>query len=93
MYDDVKYDEAGYTLAIGDILVFYSDGFSESASPDGQFFGSDRLCEIIAANHDLSADRLADHLLAEVERFTVNAPLSDDRTLVVMKVKSGSEAV
>jgi sigma-B regulation protein RsbU (phosphoserine phosphatase) len=92
MYDDVKYDEAGYTLALGDILVFYSDGLSESASPDGQFFGYERLCEMIAAKHELSADALADYLLAEVEKFTNNAPLSDDRTLVVIKVKQDAGA-
>ena len=77
----------------GDILVFYSDGFSEGASPDGQFFGSERLCDAIAANHELSADGLADLLLAEVEKFTANAPLSDDRTLVVLKVKPDNTKV
>ncbi len=90
LYDDAKYDEASYTLTTGDILVFYSDGFSESAAPDGQFFGWERLVEAIAANHELSADALADRLLEEVEQFTRSARLSDDRTLVVLKVKPGS---
>jgi sigma-B regulation protein RsbU (phosphoserine phosphatase) len=87
LYEDVSYDEAGFTLVPGDILVFHSDGLAESSNPDGQFFGTDRLKEAIAANHDLSASEIADRLLAEVENFTVNAPLSDDRTLVVLKVK------
>ncbi len=87
LYEDVNYDETGYTLVPGDILVFHSDGLAESSSPDGQFFGTDRLKDSIAANHDLSAGEIADQLLAEVEKFTVNAPLSDDRTLVVLKVK------
>ena len=91
LYDDAKYDEASYTLTTGDVLVFYSDGFSESAAPDGQFFGWERLVEAIAANHELSADALADRLLEEVEQFTHNARLSDDRTLVVLKVKPESK--
>ena len=95
LYDDVKYDEAGYTLTAGDILVFYSDGFSESAAPDGQFFGWERLVEAITVHHQLSANDLADRLLEEVEKFTAGARLSDDRTLVVLKVKpeSKTEAV
>jgi phosphoserine phosphatase RsbU/P len=92
MYDDVAYDEVGYTLVAGDILTFYSDGFSESASHDGNFFGSERLCAAIAANHELTADQLADRLLAEVDEFTANAPLADDRTLVVLKVKENPQS-
>jgi len=92
MYDDVAYDEVGYTLVAGDILTFYSDGFSESASHDGNFFGSERLCAAIATNHDLTADQLADKLLAEVDEFTANAPLADDRTLVVVKVKENPQS-
>jgi sigma-B regulation protein RsbU (phosphoserine phosphatase) len=87
LYEDVSYDETGYTLEAGDILVFHSDGLAESSSPDGQFFGSDRLRDAITRHHDLSANDLADKLLAEVELFTANAPLSDDRTIVVLKVK------
>ncbi len=87
LYEDATYDETGYTLEAGDILVFHSDGLAESSSPDGQFFGTERLREAITRHHELSANDLADHLLAEVDVFTVNAPLSDDRTLVVLKVK------
>jgi phosphoserine phosphatase RsbU/P len=86
LYDDAKYDEASYTLTAGDILVFYSDGFSESAAPDGQFFGWERMVEAITKYHELSASDMADRLLEEVEQFTARARLSDDRTLVVLKV-------
>ena len=57
LYDDAKYDEASYTLTTGDILVFYSDGFSESAATYVQFFGCERLVAAIAANHELSGER------------------------------------
>jgi phosphoserine phosphatase RsbU/P len=87
LYVEATYDEMSFSFAPGDVLVFHSDGLAESNSPDGQFYGTDRLIELIAANHELGAGELADLLLADVERFTGNAPLSDDRTLVVLKVK------
>ena len=87
LYVEATYDEMSFTLAAGNVLVFHSDGLAESNSPDGQFFGTDRLIDLIAANHERSAGEIADLLLSEVERFTGNAPLSDDRTLVVLKVK------
>jgi phosphoserine phosphatase RsbU/P len=90
LYDDVSYQEAAFTLVPGDILVFYSDGLTESTDAQGRFFGSGRLCEIIAREHHLPAGELADRMLAEVDRFTDQAPLFDDRTIVVVKVRPHS---
>jgi sigma-B regulation protein RsbU (phosphoserine phosphatase) len=71
----------------GDILVLYSDGLTEAADPDGQLFGSQRLCQAVAEHASYAASELADFLLKEVDWFSQSAPLSDDRTLVVLKVK------
>jgi sigma-B regulation protein RsbU (phosphoserine phosphatase) len=87
LYPEATYDEVNFTLEAGDILVFHSDGLSESMNSAGDFFGTDRLREIVTANHKLNASDLADRLLKEVNEFTHHAALSDDRTLVVLKVK------
>ena len=78
------------SLDPGDILVFYSDGFSETANSEGEFFGTDRLRDLISASADLSASQLADRILNEVEEFSASARAVDDRTLVVLKVKPDS---
>jgi phosphoserine phosphatase RsbU/P len=87
IYEDVTYDEWGVTLEPGNILVFHSDGIAESANSEGQFFGTTRLRELIEKHHELTAAALADRILSEVDWFTQSAPLFDDRTLVVMKVR------
>ena len=87
LYDEVTYDEWSTTLDIGDIVVFYSDGFTEAASPDGHQFGSNRMRELVATHRGAPAGELADRLLAAVQDFTSGAALTDDRTLVVMKVR------
>ncbi len=87
IYEDVAYDEWGVTLEPGNILVFHSDGITETANSEGQFFGTTRLRELIEKHHDLTAAELADKILGEVDWFSRSAPLSDDRTLVVMKVR------
>lgn len=86
-FDNVTYDEWSVRLAPGDILVFYSDGLTEAANPEGEFFGSGRLCSLVAANPYLSSGALADLMLEEVRLFTHGGAIADDRTLVVMKVK------
>src|SRR6202008_2436015 len=42
IYEDVSYDEWGVTLESGNILVFHSDGVTETMNSENQFFGSQR---------------------------------------------------
>jgi sigma-B regulation protein RsbU (phosphoserine phosphatase) len=87
IYEDVSYDEWGVTLDPGDILVFHSDGIAETTNADGLFFGTARLRKLIEDKHEVSAPELADIVLREVDYFADSAPLADDRTLVVLKVR------
>jgi len=87
IFEEVQYDEWGVTLEVGNILVFHSDGIAETMNVEGQFFGTTRLMRLIEQHHERTAAEIADLVLREVDWFTQNAPLSDDRTLVVLKVK------
>jgi sigma-B regulation protein RsbU (phosphoserine phosphatase) len=87
IFEEVTYDEWGVTLASGNILVFHSDGITESVNNEGQFFGNTKLRGLIEQHHEASAMEIADAILREVDWFTQGAPLSDDRTLVVAKVR------
>ena len=87
IYDDVTYEEWVMNLDPGDILVFHSDGLSEAMDPEGNFFGIARIASLIEQNASLTPDQLADRLLAEVQEFTRGMAITDDRTLVVMKVR------
>jgi sigma-B regulation protein RsbU (phosphoserine phosphatase) len=87
IFEEVQYDEWGVTLESGNILVFHSDGIAETANSEGQLFGNERLRKLIEQHHQMSATEMADMVLREVDWFSQSAPLSDDRTLVVAKVK------
>ena len=87
IFEDVSYDEWGVTLETGNILVFHSDGIAETVNIEGQFFGTERLRNLIEQHHEASAIELADIILREVDWFTQSAPLADDRTLVILKVR------
>ena len=87
IYEDVSYDEWGVTLEPGDILVFHSDGIAETTNSEGQFFGTQRLRKLIEDKHEVTAAELADIVLREVDWFADSAPLADDRTLGVLKVR------
>ena len=87
IFEDVTYDEWGVTLESGDILVFHSDGIAETTNSEGQFFGMERLRKIVEDHHELTASELVDRVFDDVDWFSQSAALSDDRTLVVLKVR------
>jgi sigma-B regulation protein RsbU (phosphoserine phosphatase) len=87
IFEQTTYDEWSVTLESGNILVFHSDGIAEAMNNEGQFFGTTRIMKLIEEHHEASATEIADRILSEVDWFTQSAPLADDRTLVVAKVR------
>ncbi len=68
----------------GDVVVAYSDGVVEAQSPDGEFFGDERLAEVLAAS-DGSPDATVASVLEAVERFAAGSAQYDDITLVAAR--------
>ncbi len=75
------------TLAPGETLIVYTDGYTEARSPDGTtMFGVGRLSEALGGQRTaLPLDRCAEELKATVERFTHSADLQDDLTLLMLR--------
>ena len=87
IFEDVTYDERTYILNAGDIVAFHSDGIGDTQNSASEFFGHQRIAELIAGSQQLSADGIADRILEEVDQFSGGQHPFDDRTLVVLKVK------
>jgi len=84
---NATYDERGYHLGPGDLLICYSDGITERTNPAGDFYGADRLAKLVAENHTMSASELATRIFDDAEGFAQGVPPADDGTLVVLRVK------
>ena len=87
IFEETSYDEWSVTLDPGDVVIFHSDGIAETMNSEGQFFGTERLRKLVETHHELTATEISDLILREVDWFAQSAPLSDDRTLVVLKVR------
>lgn len=81
---DVTYKKKKITIAEGDIIVLYTDGISEARNPSGEFFGSNRLLEIVKDNTELSAQNLTNKIYNTVKKFTMRN-INDDFTLLLVK--------
>jgi serine phosphatase RsbU (regulator of sigma subunit) len=88
---DVEFEEKGWELAPGDLLVAYTDGLVEAEDEQGVPFGMDRLMQyILQARHEPAEEILEGLLQASMEHIGGEDPQSaqqDDLTLVVLKVK------
>ena len=73
-------------LQRGDRVLFYTDGITESRSPDGAFFGRERLADFLvrAALDGVPVAETARRLSASVIDY-VDAGLSDDATLLLIE--------
>jgi sigma-B regulation protein RsbU (phosphoserine phosphatase) len=85
-FPGATYDEITLELAVGDVLVFCTDGIYEAFSPEGEEFGAARVSDIVAANRHLPARAIADAIFDAVEAFRGDRAQSDDMTAVAVKI-------
>jgi serine phosphatase RsbU (regulator of sigma subunit) len=71
-------------LMPGETMVFYTDGVTEARSPDGSFFGEDRLRQFVGAHADEHAADLAAELKNAVLKFQ-EGYARDDLALLVLR--------
>ncbi|MBL8020094.1 MAG: SpoIIE family protein phosphatase [Leptospirales bacterium] len=79
-------NEITVDLSRGEMIYFYSDGISEAANPEGEFYGVHRLKEAIKTYGAGPAAEVRDAILSDIQAFTRTAPQHDDITLLVARV-------
>ncbi len=84
--DNLPCEEKVFSLQAGDIYVFYSDGITEAQNLDTEFFGEERLANIVQEAHTQSAEGILQRILDAVRSFVGPAKQADDMTLVILKV-------
>ena len=65
-------------------IVLYTDGLTEARSPEGVFYGEDRLSSFLASNRDAAPQDLATRLFEEVRDFS-GGKLRDDIAVLVLR--------
>ncbi len=84
------FDEANLTdqeahLAPGEALVLYTDGVVEARSPEGLFFGEERLMALLRSSAGLDAPTIASRIEEAVLNFQEQAA-RDDIAVLVLRV-------
>lgn len=99
------FEEATFTygtcrLDAGDIIVFYTDGITETEAAEDTtsdasthweqdtnalFYGGERLANCLSENTDLAASALCEAILSDLAQFSGSTQTNDDRALIVIK--------
>lgn len=74
-------------LSSGDVLLLYTDGLTEAFNTDMEEFGVERLAEFLQNAASLSASDMLQVVRQGIRAYAGGVPLSDDLTLVALKVK------
>ncbi len=86
-FDDIPLVPNEFNLEPGDTLVYYTDGLTEAENIHGEYFGEDRLADIMRREAEAghSADTILARINDSVDAFVGEAPPFDDLTLVVVR--------
>ena len=79
-------NEQETALRKGDLLVFYTDGFTEAMNKNLEEYGEERLIKVLKANEQGSAKEIIDAVYSDVVKFASDYQQHDDMTMVVAKI-------
>ena len=82
--EDVTYRSHALTMPPGSLLLLYTDGVTESESPQGDAFGVPRLESLILSLDDWDASVVTQAIAQRLTDFTNEPEPADDVTLVAL---------
>ena len=82
---DGRFTEMRVELRQGDAFLLYTDGLVDAIDSQGNFYGWDRLKQVMTASGGMSAAETLGSIEQAVDRFTAGTPPFDDLTMVVVK--------
>jgi serine phosphatase RsbU (regulator of sigma subunit) len=82
---DIGAHDVRLSVGPGDAIVAHTDGITEARSPQGAFYGEDRLRALLASLAGRPATEIVDTVIADVADFRAGSEPNDDLTLLVVR--------
>lgn len=86
MFDSLLKEQT-IKLSPGDLVVWFTDGISETMNEAFDCFGEERLAQVVEQYAHLPFDQLRSYILAELRAFAGGADQHDDMTMILMKIE------
>jgi serine phosphatase RsbU (regulator of sigma subunit) len=82
---NVNFEEKTTTLSKGDLVLLYTDGLTEAENPDGEFFGLERVSDMLIQYALQPPEIIIDEMLKHLKQFCQSESFKDDVTLMIFK--------
>ena len=69
--------------------ILYTDGITEAENKDHEFYGINRLCDVVLQYAQQSSSAIRQAVITDVHQHIGNHTIFDDITLVILKRKEG----
>ncbi len=86
LLEDREYEEIEIQVEPGDTILFFSDGVEDQLNAAGEDYSRGRVSKLLKKHAAEPAQLIADAYFAELDRFRGSTAITDDQTVVVLKV-------
>ena len=86
LLEDREYDEIVHQAEKGDLMLFFSDGVEDQLNAKEEDFTRGRVTRLLKKHGTGSPKALADAIFADIDTFRDGTPITDDQSVVVIKV-------
>ena len=81
------FEQVSVAVAPGDVLLFYSDGLTETRNAAGELFGIERLADCVRQHGDLVPRELVERIRLAAVEFAGSERFGDDLTCVAVRIE------
>lgn len=81
-----EYEEVVFQAEIGDTILFYSDGVEDQLNAKGEDYSRARVHALMRKRGAQSPKCVAGAIFSELDAFRDDTPITDDQSVVVMRV-------
>ena len=99
LLESQKYDQVTVKAELDDLLIMYSDGVEDQLGADAgslneveasiremETYGRPRLEKIVMQNYKRKPQQMAEKIFSDIDAFRISTPLTDDQTVVVLRI-------
>jgi phosphoserine phosphatase RsbU/P len=87
LLEDREYEEMDLALEPGDSILFFSDGVEDQLNEKGEDFSRSRITRLLKRHGAEKPQTIVDAIFAELDAFRHATPITDDQSVVVLRVQ------
>jgi phosphoserine phosphatase RsbU/P len=87
LFSDVPYEQGETQLHVGDTVLAFTDGITETMNAADEEWGHERLIKSFRESGSFRSGQIIDNILSEADHFAAGAKQHDDMTVVILRVE------